>query len=44
MKETPKKELITEIADVSELGPKKFPGLDCICDGILHGTPFVFRR
>jgi len=43
MKETPKKELMTDIADLSELGPKQSPGLDCVCDGILYGTPFVFR-
>jgi hypothetical protein len=43
IKETSDKQLTTEIHDLSELGPKRFAGLDCVCDGILNGTPFVFR-
>jgi len=31
------------LKSVSELLPGKSPGLDVICDGILSGTPFIFR-
>lgn len=31
------------VRDLSELAPGSDPGLDCICDGILTGSPFVYR-
>jgi hypothetical protein len=30
------------ISTLAELVPKKEPGLDVICDGILHGTDFIY--
>ena len=31
-----------QLARLEELEPGHFPGLDVICDGILHGKPFVY--
>jgi hypothetical protein len=31
------------LSSVHDLLPGKEAGLDCICDGVLHGTPFVFE-
>jgi capsule polysaccharide export protein KpsC/LpsZ len=43
MKEAPGKALMADIDDLDELGPGGYAGLDCVCDGILNGSPFVFR-
>jgi hypothetical protein len=32
-----------EIGDASELAAGRWPGLDAICDGILTGSPFIYR-
>lgn len=29
------------IDSLDDLGPGKYSGLDCVCDGILKGTPFI---
>lgn len=29
---------------LDDLGPGKFSGLDCVCDGVLEGTPFIHDR
>ena len=44
VKETPDNQLGTDLDDLSELDIKRFAGLDCICDGILNGAPFIFRN
>lgn len=31
-----------EVDDLASLEPGRSPGLDCICRGILDGTPFIF--
>jgi hypothetical protein len=30
-----------DVERLDDLAPGRHPGLDCICDGILKGTPFV---
>jgi hypothetical protein len=32
-----------DVHDLDDLRPGRDPGLDVICDGILHGSPFVYR-
>lgn len=32
-----------DISSLRDLAPGRFPGLDVICDGILAGTPFIYR-
>ena len=34
-------ELEIDVERLSDLEPGRFSGLDCICDGILNGSPFV---
>ena len=31
------------VETLADLLPGQDPGLDVICDGILHGSPFVFE-
>lgn len=36
-----KNQFSIEVDQLDDLLPGNFSGLDCICDGVLHGTPFV---
>jgi hypothetical protein len=33
---------VLDLQDIGQLAPQQSVGLDVICDGILHGTPFVY--
>lgn len=33
---------VVDIEDMADLAPGRDAGLDCVCSGILEGTPFVF--
>ncbi len=34
-------EIEIDVERLSDLEPGRFSGLDCICEGILNGSPFV---
>jgi hypothetical protein len=43
LRKTKQHSFAVELSSFEELREGSFPGLDVICDGILQGTPFVYR-